>query len=105
MILNICKHKFDSKDIFSINIKDDIVFVDAKDDFYRLTSSDENDIKDAKNWIAFRELTEAKLSDAVQIIMMVCEHYANEYKQCEECPLKRDYGCIIQNAPVNWQMR
>lgn len=102
MILEICQKKFDTKDIRDIMIKEGTIFVDAADDFHRLTYTTEDEIKEAQNWIDFKKLTESKLTDAVKIIIMVCEHYANQYRQCEECPLQREYGCIIQ-APVNWQ--
>ena len=103
MILNICNKEFDSREIRDIRITDDRIFIDATDDYYRLAYESENDIIAAKNWIAFKELTQTKLSEAVHTIMMTCEHYINEYEQCEECPLQRDYGCIIQTAPINWQ--
>lgn len=103
MILNICNRQFDSKTIRNIIIKDDVILIDDENDFIRIPYDSNDNIKDAKNWLEFKELTETKLTEAANIIIMICEHYINEYNRCEQCPLQRTYGCIIQNAPINWQ--
>jgi len=103
MIISICNKEFDTENIYSIRIKDKEVMIDANNDFYRLPYSTEEEIREAKDWLRFKEISKEQIIDAASILMLVCDYYLNQYNQCEECPLQRNYGCLTQLAPMNWR--
>ena len=102
MILKICNQIFESEEITGLQIREKEVFIDGKEDFYRLKIKTEEDIHDAKIYLKLQELSYQDLYDALRVLQAVCDVYINSKEQCAECPLYKSYGCAVQTIPNNW---
>ena len=105
MLIEVCGKKFNTEDIRELVIREQVqkVFVDTTEDFYELRYTNENEIKEAKSYLRFNQITRTELIDAVNIIIMVCDHFINKKEQCEPCPLKKKEGCIFSYLPIEWR--
>ena len=102
MYITVCGRKIQSSDIREINITDQRVLIDTKEDFISLRYSNEDEIKEARSWMKIKTLTNKELNDAIKLLTIICDNYINTYTQCVECPLHRKTGCMITTIPVNW---
>lgn len=103
MIITICDRKFDTEDIKSINIRENKVFVETKDDFFNFRYTDHEEIREAEDYLNFERLTEKELQKAVMTIILVCEFFLNQKEQCVPCPLKKKEGCLFNYLPIDWR--
>ncbi len=74
-----------------------------KEDFISARYTNEEEIKDARNWLRMQDLQEKDLQEAIALLTIVCDNYINSYNQCQECPLHKKNGCIVTTIPINWQ--
>lgn len=103
MIITICNQEFDTNDIKDIFITDIKVMVHTTDDFYDIRYSNEEQIKEARNYLKFKELTRKELLQAVNVIITTCDYFISEKEQCAPCPLKKAQGCIFNYIPKDWR--
>ena len=103
MWLTICNRQFNTESIRSITITERNVLIDTEEDFYNLKYKQEEDIIEAKGWLRLQNITEKDISEAVKIIMLICNDYINKKEQCNSCPLKKQTGCVFQHIPIDWR--
>ena len=103
MIITICNKEFETQEIRSIKITSSKVFIDTEEDYYELRWITYEDIKAAEDYLRFKELTRKELLDAVNIIMITCDHFLNEKEQCSLCPLQKRNGCVFTCIPLEWR--
>lgn len=102
MKLNINTYLFEFDDVLDISIKSDVVFVDTKEDFHRIHYSDESEIRDAINWLKFRNLNRDDIRQAIDLLILTCNYFVNTSTQCHGCPLFKTQ-CILTDIPINWR--
>lgn len=103
MWVTICNRQFNTDSIHSITITGSYIQIDTEEDFYNLYWRKEEDIIEARQWINLQNITEQEINNAISIIRMLCNSYINEKEQCNLCPLKKLYGCIFQQIPIDWR--
>jgi len=103
MIVNICNRPFDSKEIEDITIRNNKIFIETKEDFIEIRYTKEEEIQEARDFLNFKQLTKSDLMNAVNMIILVCDHFINKKEQCEPCPLKKKHGCIFDYTPIDWR--
>lgn len=103
MIITVCNRKFNTKDIQNIRIHEGRIFITTEEDYYEMRFTREDDIKQARDYMHFQEITRKELIDAVDLIMITCDFFINEKEQCEPCPLKKREGCIFGRIPIDWR--
>lgn len=103
MILTICNKQFDTQDIKSIDIREHKVFIETYDDFFNFRWTEQEEIREAEDYLKFKKLTQEGLHEAVTTIIMVCEYFLNQKEQCAPCPLKKQQGCIFSYLPIDWR--
>lgn len=102
MELRINNQIFQSEEIRALRIMPKEVLIDGKDDFYRIQYRTPEEIHDAILYLRLQDLTFNDLYDAVKTIVTVCDVYINSKTQCDDCPLHKSYGCMLQTIPNNW---
>lgn len=103
MIITICNQQFNTNEIKDICIRENNVLIDTEDDYFNLRYTKEEEIKEAKAFLQFKEMTRKELLDAVNIIMITCDFFLNRKEQCAPCPLKKKEGCIFDYTPIDWR--
>ena len=103
MIITICNYQFDTDDIKSIDIRENKVFVETKEDFFNFRWKNPEEIQEAQEYLNFEKLTEKELQQAVMTIILVCDYFLNKKEQCAPCPLKKQQGCIFSYLPIDWR--
>ena len=103
MIITICNRQFNTNEIEDIRIHEGRIFVTTTEDYFEFRYIKEEDIKEAKDYLKFQEITRHELLDAVNTIMITCDYFINEKEQCEPCPLKKREGCIFGRIPIDWR--
>lgn len=103
MIIRICEREFDTQTINDITITSSEIMIDTEEEYYMLRYYSEEDIKEAKEFLKFKELTRKELLNAVNIIILTCDYFINNKEQCSACPLQKKNGCVFTNIPIEWR--
>ena len=103
MYITVCGKQIPEDTIQDITITSTKVFIDTTDDYFDLRYSQEEDIKEARDWLQAKQATLPELKQAVSLIILTCNFYINTKEQCSRCPLRRRFGCVFNTIPLNWR--
>lgn len=103
MLLRVGEYVIDTEEIKGITITDSAVLVDGYEDFWKINYKDKSEIQSVINWNTFNTLSRKELRQAIDIIILTCEHFINEKEQCRLCPLQNKRGCVLKEIPIEWR--